>query len=130
MFRTQISSLLYLIVFAPLVGAAVNGLLSRWLPRKAVTVIGVGAPVVSFLAAILAGMGFLGLRADDPAFGSATATLFNWISAGPIHIDFSLYLDPLSIVMVLVVTGIGSLIHLYSVGYMHGDPSYARYFSH
>ena len=130
MFSTQISSLLYVIVFAPLVGAIVNGILSGCLPRRWVSVIGVGAPVLSFVAALCAGIGFLGLRTEDPGFVAYTTTLFNWISSGPIQIDFSLYLDPLSIVMVLVVTGIGSLIHLYSVGYMHGDPSYARYFSH
>ena len=130
MFRTHISSLLYVVVFAPLVGAMINGFLSRYLPRRAVSVLGVGAPLLSFVAACAAGLGFLGLRAEDPAFASVTANLFNWITAGPIDIDFALYLDPLSMVMILVVTGIGTLIHVYSIGYMHGDPSYARYFSH
>jgi len=130
MFRANISSLLYLIVFAPLAGSIINGLLSRYLPRKAVSVIGVGAPFISFAATLVAGWGFLGLQAEDPAFGSVTATLFNWISSGPVDIDFALYLDPLSLVMTLVVTCVGSFIHMYSIGYMHGDPSYARYFSH
>ncbi len=55
---------------------------------------------------------------------------FSWISVGTLHIDFSFVLDQLSLVMLLVVTGVGFLIHLYSVGYMHDDPGYARYFSY
>jgi NADH-quinone oxidoreductase subunit L len=130
MLREHVAALLYVVAFAPLVGALVNGLLSRALSRRAVSVVGVGAPVVAFTAAALAFAGLLEVRAAQPGDAAVTATLFQWISAGPIHVDFSLYLDPLSAVMMLVVTGIGSLIHLYSVGYMHDDPSYARYFSH
>ena len=53
-----------------------------------------------------------------------------WLTLGPIHVDFSFVLDQLSLVMLLVVTGVGFLIHVYSVGYMHDDPGYARYFSY
>jgi NADH-quinone oxidoreductase subunit L len=53
-----------------------------------------------------------------------------WLAIGPIHADFSLALDQLSLVMLLVVTGVGFLIHLYSIGYMHDDPGYARFFSY
>jgi NADH-quinone oxidoreductase subunit L len=128
--ETTIQSLLYLIVFAPLAGAVLNGLFPRMLSRRAVSVIGVGLPFVSFAATLAATWGFLGLRGSNHELAGVTATLFQWIAAGPIAVDFALYLDPLSIVMTLVVTGIGSLIHLYSVGYMHDDASYKRYFSH
>lgn len=130
MVKGQIASLLYLILFAPLVGAVVNGLFSRWLSRRTVSLIGVGTPFISFAAALYCFFAFLQVRSQEPEFSAVSTTLFSWISVGPVAIDFSLYLDPLSLVMVLVVTGIGSLIHLYSVGYMHDDPSYARYFSH
>jgi len=130
MAKGQIATLLYLIVFSPLAGAVVNGLFARYLSRRFVSAVGVGTPFVSFAAALYCLIAFLNLRASEPEFTAISTTLFSWISAGPISVDFSLYLDPLSLVMTLVVTGIGSLIHLYSVGYMHGDPSYARYFSH
>lgn len=126
----QVATLLYIIVFAPLVGALVNGLFCRYLSRRTVSIIGVGAPFVSFAAALYAFLVFSTLRSGEPEFSAISTTLFNWITAGPISIDFSLYLDPLSMVMALVVTGVGSFIHLYSVGYMHDDPSYTRYFSH
>ncbi|HOE83142.1 MAG TPA: NADH-quinone oxidoreductase subunit L [Myxococcota bacterium] len=128
--ETTIQSLLYVIVFAPLIGAIINGVFPRVLSRRAVSVIGVGLPTISFVATVLALVGFLGLRSADPTYTAVSASLFSWIVSGPISVDFALWLDPLSIVMTLVVTGIGSLIHLYSVGYMHDDPSYARYFSH
>ena len=53
-----------------------------------------------------------------------------WINIGALHIDFSFVLDQLSLVMLLVVTGVGFLIHVYSVGYMHDDEGYARYFTY
>ena len=125
----SIETLLTVVVLAPLVGAAFNGLLSGMLKRSTVTLVGVGAPVVAFGAALWAVLLWLPLRESLPD-ASVTAVLLQWISSGPVNVDLALYLDPLSAVVILIVTGIGSLIHLYSVGYMHDDPSYARYFSH
>src|SRR5438552_3126036 len=62
--------------------------------------------------------------------GSFTATLFRWIVAGDFDTSVTAYVDPLTGVMLLVVTGVGSLIHLYSIGYMHGDPGYPRFFAY
>src|SRR5438552_12331770 len=59
-----------------------------------------------------------------------TATLFPWVSAGDFETSVAAYVDPLTGVMLLVVTGVGALIHLYSVGYMHDDPGYPRYFAY
>src|SRR5207253_107121 len=59
-----------------------------------------------------------------------TATLFPWVVAGDFETSVVAYIDPLTAVMLLVVTGVGALIHLYSVGYMHDDPGYARYFAY
>ena len=56
------------------------------------------------------------------------ATLFQWVPVGSLHIDLAFLADPLSITMCLFVTGIGSLIHLYAVGYMHGDPRFSKFF--
>src|SRR5499433_2944296 len=57
-------------------------------------------------------------------------TLFSWIGAGDFETSVAAYVDPLTGVMLLVVTGVGALIHIYSVGYMHGDPGHARYFAY
>src|SRR5437660_123255 len=59
-----------------------------------------------------------------------TATLFPWVSAGDFETSVTAYVDPLTGIMLLVVTGVGALIHLYSVGYMHDDPGYPRYFAY
>lgn len=115
-----------MVLFPPLLGAIFNGIFSKYLSRRTVHLVGVGMPFISLLAAITAVLRLTGMGHD----ASITATLFNWIAVGSIHINFSLFLDPLSSVMILVVTFVGSFIHLYSMGYMEEDPGYARYFSH
>src|SRR5687767_15587657 len=62
--------------------------------------------------------------------GAFTTTLFSWIVAGDFDASVTALVDPLTGVMLLVVTGVGLLIHIYSVGYMHGDPGYARLFAY
>ncbi|MDO9175224.1 MAG: NADH-quinone oxidoreductase subunit L, partial [Actinomycetota bacterium] len=59
---------------------------------------------------------------------SHVQTLFSWIPVGSLQIDLAFLADPLSLTMCLFVTGIGSLIHLYAVGYMHGDPRFSKFF--
>ncbi len=120
------SHLLYWVLFPPLIGAFFNGVFSRHLSRRVVHWVGVGMPFISLLAVLTAVLRLTGMGHD----ASVTATLFPWITVGTLHIDFSLFLDPLSSVMTLVITFVGSFIHLYSMGYMEEDPGYARYFSH
>jgi len=72
----------------------------------------------------------LGIFLNFPADASAQIDVFNWIKVSSISIDFSLLIDPLSIVMLLVVTGVGFLIHVYSIGYMHGDDGFGRFFAY
>src|SRR5688572_12513836 len=62
--------------------------------------------------------------------GAFTATAFRWIVAGDFEAAVTAYVDPLTTVMLLVVTGVGFLIHVYSIGYMHHDPGYARFFAY
>ncbi|HEX4867658.1 MAG TPA: NADH-quinone oxidoreductase subunit L [Acidimicrobiales bacterium] len=71
---------------------------------------------------------FAGLLAEDHEARSHVVTLFEWLPAGGFSVDLALLADPLSITMALFVTGIGSLIHLYSIGYMHGDTSFSKFF--
>ncbi|MDZ7292248.1 MAG: NADH-quinone oxidoreductase subunit L [candidate division KSB1 bacterium] len=117
---------LWLIPFFPLVGFVINGLLGRKLGEKAVGVIGSGVVLASFVAAVLAFLDLLNLPSESRLF---VQTLYRWIATGNFAVDVGFRLDALSMTMVLVVTGVGFLIHVYSIGYMHGDRGFARFFS-
>jgi NADH-quinone oxidoreductase subunit L len=122
------TSLVWVTVALPLLGFLVNGGLSlRRSPSKnVVSAVGVGVLVGSFLmsAAI-----FLELWRHPP-HNPIIVGLWRWLPVGPLQIDFAFQVDQLSTVMLLIVTGVGSLIHLFSVGYMKEDPGYARYFAY
>jgi NADH-quinone oxidoreductase subunit L len=123
------SALLPVIVLLPLLGALFNGLLGSRLSRQTVYAISNTTVLASFLLSVMV---FLGLRgamvtAPDAAF---RYTLYEWIAAGSYKFEIAFLADQLSAVMLLVVTGVGFLVHLYSTGYMHEDPGYARYFSY
>ena len=125
-----------LIPLFPLLGAAANGLVGiRWFSRRAVGATAVGAAGLSFAAA---GAAFFELlRSAEPTM---TRTLFTWVPASlvrtlgggeaSLRLDFAFRYDPLAAVMTLVVTGVGLLIHIYSLGYMAHDRSYARFFAY
>src|SRR5213596_2843467 len=115
-------STVWFIPALPLAGALVNILLGDRIGRRAHWV---AVPTVagSFLAACA-----VFTRVWDG--GGFTSRLFPWIVAGRFEAWVVAFVDPLTCVMLLVVTGVGALIHLYSVGYMHGDPGYARYFAY
>src|SRR2546427_8704338 len=115
---------LALIVALPLAGWLVNGLAGGRLPRPLVSVIGCGAVAASFVAPARAARP---LAAPSDAL---TATLFTWIAAGDFTVSAGLLMDRLSALMALVVTGVGFLIHVYSIGYMADDSAYSRYFAY
>ncbi len=118
------------IVFLPLIGAFLNGVpgaqIQRAFGKRAISVIACAPVLGSFLLALQA---FFQLRAFEPHDRLLIDRLFTWINVGGLKVDFAFQLDPLSAVMILVVTGVGGLIHLYSVGYMHDERSYWRYFA-
>jgi NADH-quinone oxidoreductase subunit L len=122
--------LLALIPLLPLLGAAYSGLLGarvarRW-GERAIHLPTVALPWASFVIALV---GFATLaRGDHEAV--LHQRLWTWIDVGQLHVDLAFLMDRLSAVMCLVVTFVGSLIHVYSVGYMRGDPGYFRYFSY
>jgi len=112
------------IVALPLLGFLVNGLLGRRLGRSFVGVVGCGLPILAFLVAVRC---FLQLPGGDAAL---IETAYTWARIGDSSFDIGFYFDRLSAVMTLIVTGVGSLIHVYSTGYMKDDPGYARYFAY
>ncbi len=116
----------WLIPFAPGAGALILILFGRMLSRRAVSAVAVFSVAVSFLLALAS---FAGLSSSPAAAAPLVKTLFRWIGAGGFSADFAFQFDPLSAVMVLVVTGVGLLIHIYSTGYMAHEKSLARYFA-
>jgi len=115
-------STLWVIPALPLAGALLNVLFGNLIGRRAHW-IAVPALAGSFLASCA-----VFVRVWDG--GSFTSTLFAWIVAGDFETSVVAHVDQLTAVMLLVVTGVGALIHLYSAGYMHDDPGYARYFAY
>jgi NADH-quinone oxidoreductase subunit L len=115
---------LWLVPILPLAGAAINGFFGRRSSKRAITVI-----ALAFCGAAFAMALFLAA-----SFSSASAPYYydlaHWLRSGSFQVDFSFYLDQLSLVMLLVVTGVGFLIHIYSVGYMWDDDGYYRFMSY
>jgi NADH-quinone oxidoreductase subunit L len=124
----MISQWIWLAVALPLAGFLVNGAVALRRPqaKDLVSIIGVGVLLASFAVALAA---FVDLRLHPP-HAPIIVNLWRWLPVGPLQLDMAFQLDQLSAVMLLVVTGVGSLIHLFSVGYMKEDPGYARYFSY
>ena len=127
MAEDQIKTLVALVPIFPLLGFLINGLFNKKLPEKLVGVIGSGSVFISF---ILSAWSFIILTGLPEHARSIHSNWFDWIISGSFAASFSFLYDPLSAVMMLVVTGVGFLIHVYSIGYMHGDGGYSRYFAY
>ena len=119
------------IVLLPLLGAAVNGLLGARIQeragKKAVAVIACAPVTLSFLFSLWAFARLLSLDAKERFL---IDRFYSWIPMGSFNVDVAFWVDPLSAIMILVVSGIGGLIHFYSIGYMHEDRSLWRYFAY
>jgi NADH-quinone oxidoreductase subunit L len=119
---------LWLIPLLPFAGFLINGLFGRRLPKALVTTVALLAPLGSLLVVLANAPGFFG---ETPKLTAPLVESFGtWLNVGTLHVDFSFVLDQLSLLMLLVITGVGLLIHIYSVGYMAHDRGYARYFSY
>jgi NADH-quinone oxidoreductase subunit L len=117
---------LWIIPLLPLLGSAVNGLLGGKWPNKIVNSVALGATGLSFAFALEAVREFLGPNGQALVHNH----YFDWISAGKFTAGFDLQMDQLTVVMLLVVTGVGFLIHIYSTGYMAHESGYYRFFSY
>ena len=115
-------------VFLPLAGFAVNGIFGRRIRNETVVgFIGCATVAAGFIAASLIFVEMLGVRPEERLH---LVTLFPWISAGGLQVSFAYQFDPLSVLMMLIVTGVGLLIHIYAIGYMRGDPGFGRFFAY
>jgi len=115
---------LWLIPVLPLLGAAVNGLLGKKFSRQTVAAVALLFSGAAFAMVVLVASRFSTLTTPHFEY------LATWIRAGKFQVDFSFYLDQLSLVMLLVVTGVGFLIHIYSVGYMWEEGGFYRFFAY
>jgi NADH-quinone oxidoreductase subunit L len=117
----------WLVLLFPLLGSITIGLGYRVLPEKVAGGIGTAAIALAFVCGVGALLSLLG---DDADARHHASSLYEYASAGGLDIELGIYVDPLSVFMVLVVTGVSTLIHLYSYGYMQSDKGYRRFFSY
>ncbi len=119
------AELVWLIPLFPLLGFLTILLFGRRLGEPASGYLATAAVFASFAATVAVYVDLLGMPEDQR---SEVTTLFSWIPVGDLQIDMAFLADPLSILMCLFVTGIAGLIHLFAVGYMHGDPNFSKFF--
>ncbi|HCN84975.1 MAG TPA: NADH-quinone oxidoreductase subunit L, partial [Sphingobacteriaceae bacterium] len=118
-------NLVWLIPLFPLAGFLINGLGRNVLPKSVVGIIGCLCVLIPFVISV-----GIFLQLNNLEAKAFVIPLFTWIKVGLVSVNFSFLVDHLSSLMLLIVTGIGSLIHIYSIGYMHHDSGFAKFFSY
>jgi NADH-quinone oxidoreductase subunit L len=116
-----------ILILSPLVGFLINGLRYKKHSANLAGSIATAAAAVSFICAVML---FIDLINLAPEARALSTTWFEWINVGTFKVNFSFVVDQISAIMILVITGVGSLIHLFSVGYMHHDAGAAKYFAY
>jgi len=120
--------IIYLTVLLPLLGFLINGIFGTKIKNeKVIGIIGSSAVGLSFIIILLSFFQTLALPEENR---KQIIELFTWINAGNLNINIAYQVDQLSLIMALVVTGVGFIIHVYSIGYMHGDKSFWRFFAY
>ncbi|MDQ2715957.1 MAG: NADH-quinone oxidoreductase subunit L, partial [Chloroflexota bacterium] len=114
------------VLLMPLLGFIILGVLGRAMSRQAVLAVAWSAAGLAFLFAALSFFSMLGTQPETARVSDIV--IYHWVSSGDFQLNFGLLLDPLSATMLMVITGVGLLIHIYSAGYMEGDPSFWRFF--
>jgi NADH-quinone oxidoreductase subunit L len=120
----QMENLVYAIILLPLFGFVINGLLGKHLPKM---VVGALATLVVFASFLISVNIFLGFT-DHSA--PIIVKAFEWFTVGGVQVNFGFQIDQLSLMMMMIITGIGSLIHLYSIGYMSHDKGFYKFFTY
>tara|TARA_B100001142_G_scaffold187751_1_gene186880 strand:+ start:949 stop:2817 length:1869 start_codon:yes stop_codon:yes gene_type:complete len=118
----------WLILLFPLLGFIALSWYGDRISKNLVGLVGCGTVGASFFMTLVTLSNLLFLPPEERV--GQVQTLYNWISAGSFKLDLAILIDPLSVFMFLVVTGVGLVIHVYSIGYMHDDPEYSRFFSY
>jgi NADH-quinone oxidoreductase subunit L len=115
-------NLIHFIIWPPLIGFLVNGIFGHLLPKKFAGSLACLGPLMSFIASVLLYLGFT---------APVSLSYYTWFNiGGQTSVDFSFYVDQLTILMLMIVTGVGTLIHVYSMGYMDHDKGYTRFFTY
>ncbi len=117
----------WLVLAFPLAGMLVTSLGFRWLPGRSAGWIGTGAIFLSFVCAVAT---LVKLQGYPPAHRQLVSSLYDYVNTVGVNAEMSILVDPLSVYMMLVVSGVSTLIHLYSVSYMDSDRGYARFFAY
>jgi NADH-quinone oxidoreductase subunit L len=115
---------LWLIPVLPFVGFLINGLFGRRLPKMVTNIVAVGSVVLSFLLVVMTGLN------SDWGAQPIHVSYFTWIGIGPFHVGWDYMVDRLTMIMLMIVTGVGSLIHIYAMGYMDHEGGYYRFFAY
>src|SRR6266571_352972 len=115
------------VLLPPLLGFLILGLLGRIMPRGAILTVAWGAVGIAFLFAL---GNFVSLLQTPVAQRVSDQPVYQWVLSGSLSISFGIYYDALTAVMLLVITGVGLLIHIYSAGYMEDDPGFWRFFTY
>ncbi|HTS43314.1 MAG TPA: proton-conducting transporter membrane subunit, partial [Puia sp.] len=121
------TNLVYLVPLFPLIGFLINGLFRKFLSKPLTGIIGCAVILASFIVSLMI---FFEVR--EESFQATVINYFDFIHAGGLSISFAFQVDQLSVLFMLIITGVGFLIHLYSTAYMHDEPGehFARYFSY
>ena len=117
----------YLVTLLPLIGFIINLLFGKKINSEKIS--GWFSTVMVFIPFLITVIIFFTFTGLLPEQRIVNLKYFSWLITGNININFGYLIDPLSIVMVLIVTGVGFLIHIYSIGYMHKDPKFYLFFS-
>jgi NADH-quinone oxidoreductase subunit L len=119
--------LAWVIPAIPALGAVVLLLFGKRIGEPVSGWLATGLMALAFVASVVM---FFALRSLPESARTNVSDGFTWIQAGTFRVDFRFLADPLSSTMILFVTGVGALIHLYAIGYMHGDPRFSRFFAY
>src|SRR2546428_11819450 len=121
------TNLTVLVLLAPLLGFVILGVAGSALTTRAIITVAWGGCGLAFLFATIS---FFSMLGTPVAARTSDQVFYTWVSSGNFQLSFGLYLDPLSATMLMIVTGVGLLIHIYSAGYMKDDPGFWRFFSY